>query len=122
LKRFFSIFLLLILFVPTLFKLSVEIYYQLNKEYIAANLCMNKERPITMCYGRCFVDQKIQLIDETPVTSSSLSQVAPDLSDFLISDLDFQNRSTNQFREFSLQQEPPLVDGYLLCVFRPPLA
>jgi hypothetical protein len=121
LKRLFSVFLLLILFVPTLFKVGVEVYYELNKEYIATNLCVNKDRPITMCFGRCFVDQKIQMIDQAPIQSSSLSQVTLDLSDFLVSDFVLEEPATNLSLDFSLTQGPSVIDGHLISVFRPPL-
>src|SRR5262245_61157718 len=33
--------------------------YQLNKEYIAKNLCVNKEKPKMQCNGKCHMMKKL---------------------------------------------------------------
>ncbi|HEY9007528.1 MAG TPA: hypothetical protein VIM75_15425, partial [Ohtaekwangia sp.] len=33
--------------------------------YIATELCVNKDNPITMCYGKCFLDRNMKLVTET---------------------------------------------------------
>lgn len=34
--------------------------YQLNKDYIAKVLCVNKDRPITVCQGSCYLTKRLQ--------------------------------------------------------------
>lgn len=46
-----------------LYNLGVITYFQLNRDYIANVLCINKEEPITMCYGQCFLDRNLDLPD-----------------------------------------------------------
>lgn len=46
------------------YKLGVITYFQLNRDYIAEVLCINKEKPITMCYGQCFLDKNLDLADD----------------------------------------------------------
>jgi hypothetical protein len=45
------------------YKLGVLTYFQLNRDYIAEFLCINKEKPITTCYGQCFLKKNLNLTD-----------------------------------------------------------
>jgi hypothetical protein len=64
-KRFTSIALIFLLSLQCFYKLGVITYFQLNRQYIAEVLCINKEKPITMCYGRCFLDKNLEIADDT---------------------------------------------------------
>jgi hypothetical protein len=33
--------------------------YELRKDYIAKTLCVNRDKPITMCYGKCYLANKL---------------------------------------------------------------
>jgi hypothetical protein len=58
-RRFVSI-LLLQLFVALVFKdliLYLDLY--VNRAYIAEVLCINKDKPMVMCYGSCYVNKTI---------------------------------------------------------------
>jgi hypothetical protein len=44
----------------TFSKALIVAEYQLNKEYIAANLCVNKSRPKMHCNGRCHMVKKMK--------------------------------------------------------------
>lgn len=37
----------------------VYLDYELRKEYIIANLCVNRENPIIVCEGKCYLAKKI---------------------------------------------------------------
>jgi hypothetical protein len=45
-------------------KFIIVVNYQLNKDYIAANLCVNKKNLILCCKGKCYL--KKQLGEEEP--------------------------------------------------------
>ena len=34
--------------------------YYLNYDYIAEVLCINKEKPITICYGKCYLNDQLK--------------------------------------------------------------
>ena len=42
----------------TFSKAMIVAEYQLNREYIAKNLCVNKSRPKMHCNGRCHMMKK----------------------------------------------------------------
>lgn len=46
--------------------------YQLNKEYIASELCENKDVVASCCEGSCYLDKKIKKAQEDEEQSPSL--------------------------------------------------
>ena len=38
--------------------------FELNRPYIAANLCVNKDKPWMHCNGKCYLAQKIKQTEE----------------------------------------------------------
>jgi len=55
-----------------LYQLGVITYFQLNHEYIAKVLCINREKPITQCNGQCFLKNKLELADDNSSESEPL--------------------------------------------------
>jgi hypothetical protein len=70
------------------FKLGVITYFHMNREYIAEVLCINKEEPITMCYGQCFLDKNLDLADDANSDDSTLpiGKLKIDFPVFIISE------------------------------------
>jgi len=48
----------------SLYKLGLITYFQMNREYIAQVLCINKEKPASTCNGQCFLKMKLGLVEE----------------------------------------------------------
>lgn len=44
--------------------LGWEIWYLTNKEYVAKNLCENKEKPQLKCNGKCHLAKRLQELEE----------------------------------------------------------
>ena len=40
--------------------------YQLNKAFIAANLCENRDKPVLKCHGKCHLTKQIERSGESP--------------------------------------------------------
>lgn len=59
-NKFVALFLVLIVLLQSNMKLILVGYYELNKNYIAANLCENKLKPSIKCEGKCFLQKKIK--------------------------------------------------------------
>jgi hypothetical protein len=64
-RRRISLFLVLILSMPTLYKAGFFTYFQLNRDFLFANYCVNRDQPITVCYAECFLSKGLQLTTET---------------------------------------------------------
>lgn len=63
-KKVTSITLVLVLSAQCFYQLGVITYFHINNDYIAEVLCVNKEKPITMCHGQCFLDKSLDLADD----------------------------------------------------------
>ena len=86
-KRIIAIGLISIMSLQCFYELGVITYFHLNREYIAKVLCINKEKPITMCYGQCFLERNLDLVDDASPDKSTLPVVKQiDFPIFLISE------------------------------------
>ncbi|MFC5282078.1 hypothetical protein [Pedobacter alpinus] len=59
LKRFICIFLVILMGISTFTRLFYFAGYEINKDYIAKVLCINKNVPELNCNGKCFLSKKI---------------------------------------------------------------
>jgi hypothetical protein len=83
-KRFVAIGFIFLLSAQCIFKLGIITYFQANRDYIAEVLCINKEKPITLCHGQCFLDRNLALADEeTPQQTPASGKVKIETSIFL---------------------------------------
>ncbi|MEE1884119.1 hypothetical protein [Pedobacter flavus] len=64
LKRYISILLLLALLSAHLSRCFVYAGFEVNKSYIVAELCENKDKPELNCNGKCFLKKKLKAAEE----------------------------------------------------------
>ena len=64
LKRIISITLLIALLLQTNSQLWILLSFQLNKSYIAANICINRFDAIPVCKGSCVLQKSIDADEE----------------------------------------------------------
>ena len=105
-KRLAAIAFILLLSAQCIFKLTIITYFQANRDYIAEVLCVNKEKPMTMCMGQCFLDRNLSLAhDETPKQAPTATKLSGEGPVFLAADfqidlnrnpLDVENSSAPQ--------------------------
>lgn len=65
--------------------------YELRKEYIAKTLCVNRNQPITVCYGKCYLADKL--------AAASQQQERQAEQDYIAS-LIYQVMDINSFKSF----------------------
>ena len=70
-----TIFILLLL-TQVFSKWLMVIDYTINKDYIAKNLCENRNRPTLHCNGKCQLMKKMALEDDQTNKTNSASSVA----------------------------------------------
>lgn len=76
-NKILSIFLsLLYIFVMAKPFIPLLIYYT-NKEYIATELCVNKDRPEMNCHGKCQLKKMYEVIDYCPKEEHNNDQQIP---------------------------------------------
>nr|WP_294899352.1 hypothetical protein [uncultured Pedobacter sp.] len=122
LKRLICISLIFLLVSSPLTRLFYFAGYQLNKTYIASELCINKNKPELHCNGKCFLAKKIaeaakkQQSNERK-TQKDLSQQSMLMASFKISF--FENTLKTEFTTcaeqrpinscFSISHPPPMA-------------
>jgi hypothetical protein len=64
LNRSISIFLLLAMLGANFSRIFVYAGFELNRSYIAKELCENRNKPELHCNGKCFLKKKLQAAEE----------------------------------------------------------
>ena len=59
-KQTFSILMIIVLMLPNLTKIGILIDFKINQDFIAEVLCINKEQPIAVCYGQCYLSDRLK--------------------------------------------------------------
>jgi hypothetical protein len=121
-RKKLAVFFLIILSLPAAYKVGFYTFYQLSKDYIAENYCVNKDRPITMCYGKCFLEKGLELADPTPNPDTLLAQLRFEISAFVVDNFAFTSSPSEPRLIFSITPAPVLSNGVSAIIFRPPLA
>ena len=57
--RIVAIILLLLMFAGTFRDTCLYVSFKIKQKYIAENLCINRNEPITRCYGKCFLKEQL---------------------------------------------------------------
>jgi hypothetical protein len=108
---------------PILGKSSLYIWFELNRNYVAEEYCVNKERED--CKGCCFLNEQIEKLDthndSYPISNSKNTNQKKDTNwDFLFSfaaPLSIKNSFLAPFQLFISRQHCP---KYLAKINKPP--
>ncbi len=89
-KKVSAFILLLIFSFQTLHAGCVTIWFFANRGYIAEKLCVNKDKPMLKCHGKCFLAKKLKEAEsekqqELPVSLKQIDEAAP----FVISTVEY---------------------------------
>jgi hypothetical protein len=120
-KKLVALSFLIILLLPAFYKVGFFAYFQLNRDFIAENYCVNKSQPITMCYGQCFLNKGIQLVDDTPNPDKLASSVKSEMPATTPDGFQIEFSVSEINSNFSFSPAPNLSEGVASHVFRPPL-
>jgi len=72
-----------------MYMLGLVTYFQLNRGYIAEELCVNKDNPITMCYGQCFLNKNLKLVTETEKQEAPVGKHKLEIPVFVMSEMKY---------------------------------
>jgi hypothetical protein len=64
--------------------------YYANYEYISEVLCINKDKPMSTCKGKCYLSQQLKEAQETEKQDKKIPTVEPELPKLLVTVLDTQ--------------------------------
>lgn len=111
----------MILSLPAIYKAGFFTFYQLNKDYIAENYCVNKDRPITMCYGSCFLEKGLNMADQNSNPDSLVSTLKFEIQEFLVDEVVIPFQLAETILTFPFSPTPSIKEGVNYSIFRPPL-
>lgn len=75
-KRLTAIILVLCLGCQCVLKLAIVTWFELNREYIAATLCENRDKPELVCCGKCVLTKELKKADQREDTDKKATQKA----------------------------------------------
>ena len=103
----------------------VQGLYEINKEYIAANLCENKDKPELDCCGKCVLKKELKKVDggNAPSKNAPSKMAKYEVVSLLPAVLAF--RTSHSFSEVGLPVQNPrgqhlFNGGVSVAVFHPP--
>jgi hypothetical protein len=106
--------------IQILSRVFIVLDYQINKDYIAQFLCINKSKPELHCEGHCFLQKNLKKADQ-PESKSTQQTLKVDFPLFLQPDFTCSfslfSESRNQFFVFLIGH----TVRFLSAIFHPPL-
>lgn len=64
-SKYFLVYLLFIaVFVNTFYPIVILTGFELNRKFIASNLCINRSSPAIGCGGKCYLQKKLREVQE----------------------------------------------------------
>ncbi|SFB83700.1 hypothetical protein SAMN05421747_101427 [Parapedobacter composti] len=73
-QRLIAILLIGSLCAENVSRLLVTTAFELNRDYITAYFCVNRDKPLLHCDGQCFLAKKLQEVEEKEKKSEKESQ------------------------------------------------
>lgn len=70
-NRIVALLLFITLQLPIINQWGVVAYYRVNRDYIAKNLCINRDKPKLNCNGQCYLAKKLKAAEEKERKSNS---------------------------------------------------
>ena len=94
--------------------------YQVNKDYISAKLCVNRNRPSSCCHGKCFLKKQLQKEDGQDKNSNPSSREKNDIPLFCEPLLNREWASSILNSNFSDQYLLKKYKSSVSSIFHPP--
>jgi hypothetical protein len=64
LRKFIAFILLLCVSYQCVVKLGIVAWYEWNKNYVATQLCENRDKPQMKCCGKCYLHKQLNKVDD----------------------------------------------------------
>jgi hypothetical protein len=116
-------YLMLLMLLKVLAIPAICLHYQLNKAYIAANLCENKARPSMKCNGKCHLRKQLAKASESADSTGQVSGNSMPVLDYCeMHDLPDFKLSILSITIYPLLQDAGSAAGHTGNIFHPPIA
>jgi hypothetical protein len=120
--RVYSIFFLSVLTLYMIRPIIPFIEYALNKDYIAKNLCINRDKPKSCCAGKCHLKKELAKSDTTSENEGKDNSQKPQqkqISEFLKSQIKVYHPIERTFFQ-AILADPKVLKNTGSAIFVPP--
>jgi len=105
--------------------LAPLIIYYANYDYIAEELCENRDRPYLECNGKCYLNAMMERLDLPTENQKPKSTVPLNMNDYPISTLDFYAYKSSEELDNKELSTPIfnkhfVISEYSETIFHPP--
>lgn len=123
LKKAFSILMLIAILLPSLTKIGILIDFKINQDFIAAIFCINKEEPIVMCNGKCYLVEQLNKAEEQeekqiPIHQEEQAEIIYYYSNVSLERSD--HTSTYLYKLNPAYENDFYPNAFVASIFRPP--
>ncbi len=119
-KIFAAIFLTFAIFIQTFSTFIIKADFYINQSYIAKNLCVNKDKPMMHCNGKCYLSKKLKQQDgsQTPVSRTEKFDAQP----FFIPNVFLLKNTYTLLQHHYFTKDENKVSSFSPSIFHPPAA
>ena len=114
-KKVFVIVLVSLILLQCGIKSMYVAYYNINKEYIASVLCINKAKPASTCNGKCYLSKKM---DQQEKQEQTIPSALKGLEEAIFYFTDF---SLLISPKFSFEEQLVSLDAYQMHSYLSPI-
>ena len=108
---------------PSLMKIGILIDFKINQDFIEDVLCINKDTPIKMCKGKCYLSNQLKKVEnqeekQAPASQKERIEVVYYHCKYT---LDFHNLADRYLSSMSPGADDELhTSSFISAIFRPP--
>jgi len=108
---------------PILTKIEIVIDFKINQDFIAEMLCINREKPMTMCKGTCYLTDQLNKAEEqegqrAPASKKERVELIYCYSESIIDSLSIPDIYTGELNPVSVDTWYP--SAFVHDIFHPP--
>jgi hypothetical protein len=114
---------MLVLSVKIIYPLAVIVHFQLNKEYITKNVCIQREIKNNCCKGSCDLNEKLSFVQESVNNTKNIpvSKTAKDSEVLFLTIFENWEFEVRGFQKSPLQNDSfTIQNGYAELIKPPP--
>jgi hypothetical protein len=122
-KAFFYIWLSLIILLNSLIFSIIQMDYTINRAYIIDNFCVNKDKPLLECDGKCFLSEQLRKAQDQKENQNGGIEFTRDFGIFILDEtlISLEPISPSGQNHEIIHQEGSLISR-LVDIFHPPQA
>ena len=114
-------FVIAIMVLQTMSMPLAYLNFQINRDYIAETLCVNKNEPITICGGTCYLSKSIKKAHDNPESdkpAQTKKQVTETL--YCLSTFEFTCNQIQEATESKFIYKETVTSSFPKDIFHPP--